>query len=77
MLENNLESIQSRVVVVDTDYNADMLKACSNLPKIEYFGINFIDILPLVYAKQVIITEAALRKFEERYTGMIKTERGQ
>ncbi len=77
MLENNLESIQSRVVVVDTDYNADMLKACSNLPKVEYYGINFIDILPLVYAKQVIITEAALRKFEERYTGMIKTERGQ
>ncbi len=77
MLENNLETIQSRVVVVDVDYNADMLKACSNLPKVEYYGIDFIDILPLVYAKQVIITEAALRKFEERYTGMIKVERGQ
>lgn len=75
LLENHLESIEGRIVVVDTDYNAEMLKACSNLPKIAYYGVEFIDILPLVYAKQVIITEAALRKFDERYTGMIKIGR--
>lgn len=77
LLAHNLESVEGRVVVVDTDYNAEMLKACANLPKTAYYGVEFIDILPLVYAKQVIITEAALRKFEEKYTGMIKTERGE
>lgn len=77
LLENNLDSVTGRTVVVDLDYNADMLKACANLPKTAYYGIDFIDILPLVYASQVIITESALRKFEEKYTGMIKIERGQ
>lgn len=77
LLESNLDSVSGRTVVVDLNYNADMLKACANLPKTAYYGIDFIDILPLVYAKQVIITEAALRKFEEKYTGMIKIERGQ
>ncbi len=77
MLSDNFDSVSGRTVVVDLNYNADMLKACSNLQKTEYYGMDFIDILPLVYAKQVLITESALRKFEEKYTGMIKTERGQ
>ena len=77
LLEHNLESVQGRTVVVDVDYNAEMLKACANLPKTAYYGVDFIDILPLFYAKQVIMTEAALRKFDEKYTGMIKLERGQ
>ncbi|MGL4677104.1 MAG: 50S ribosomal protein L4 [Brevinema sp.] len=76
LLEHNIDTVDGRVVIVDLDYNADMLKACSNIPKKEYYGVDFIDILPLVYAKQVIITESALRKFEERYTGMIKVGRG-
>ncbi|MGL4367121.1 MAG: 50S ribosomal protein L4 [Brevinemataceae bacterium] len=75
-LASNFETVSDRVVVVDAEYNQHALRACSNLPKISYFGVEFIDILPLFYAKQVLITEAALRKFDERYTGMIKIERG-
>ena len=77
LLEAHLESTEGRIVVVDANYNGDMLKACANLPKTAYYGVDFIDILPLFYAKQVIMTEAALRMFDEKYTGMIKLERGQ
>ncbi|MGL4388407.1 MAG: 50S ribosomal protein L4 [Brevinema sp.] len=77
LLENNLDSTKGRTVVVDFDYNPEMLKASSNLQKIHYFGVNFVDILPLFYAQQVLITEAALKAFDERYAGMIKVERGQ
>lgn len=75
LLNNNLDSTDGRIVVVDLDYNKDMLQACSNLQKTVYYGVDFIDILALFYAKNVLITEAALRKFDEKYQGMIKTNR--
>lgn len=71
MLKTSLGEVAKRVVVVDADYNAAALKGVSNLPKIAYFGVDFMDVLPIFYANQVIITEAALKKIDEKYSRVL------
>lgn len=71
LLVDHFESINGRVVVVDAEYQAHMLQASGNLQKTTFFGVDYMDILPLFYAKYVLISEAALRKIDEKYTRIL------
>ncbi|MGL5722478.1 MAG: 50S ribosomal protein L4 [Brevinema sp.] len=71
MLEGNLGDVAKRVVVVDADYNPVALQGVANIPKVVYFGVDYMDVLPIFYANQVLITEAALKKIDEKYTRIL------
>lgn len=71
LLVDHFECIKGRVVVVDAEYQAHMLQASSNLQKTTFFGVDYMDILPLFYAQYVLISEAALRKIDEKYARIL------
>lgn len=71
LLVDHFECIKGRVVVVDAEYQAHMLQASGNLQKTTFFGVDYMDILPLFYAQYVLISEAALRKIDEKYARIL------
>lgn len=71
LLVDHFESIRGRVVVVDAEYQAHMLQASGNLQNTTFFGVDYMDILPLFYAQYVLISEAALRKIDEKYARIL------
>jgi large subunit ribosomal protein L4 len=60
-----------RVAVVIKDYNKEMYIASRNLPNVWLMFVDAIDILPLVYAKKIIITEDALKELDARFVRIL------
>lgn len=71
-LRNVVENIDQRVVVITESYNENLIIGSRNIPNVTVMNVDTIDILPLVYAKQVVVTEAALKALDARFSSILK-----
>ncbi len=71
-LAKYVDNMDQRIVVITEKQDANLVIGSRNLPKVVVMNVNTIDILPLVYATQVIITEAALKALDDRFTKVLK-----
>lgn len=74
-LHTSFSEVKGRIVVIGLDYDFNMLKSSANLRRVGYYGVDFLDILPIFYADKVVITEEAIKKIDCKYSSMIKVER--
>lgn len=58
---------KENVVIIIPEYNKSMVLASRNLQKYKVLSVQAIDLLPLVYADQVLITEQALKALETKF----------
>lgn len=70
-LSKYLESTEGRVVVIVKDYDKELLRGSHNIPNVRLLSVDTIDILPIVYAKQVLVTEEAMKSLDEKFTRVL------
>lgn len=75
-LQSSLSESKGRIVVIDIEYNLNMLMGSANLEKVAYYGVEFLDILPVFYADNVLVTEDVMKRLDSKYSNMVKSERG-
>jgi large subunit ribosomal protein L4 len=66
LLKNYVENTQENIVMVVPDYNGSLYLASRNIPNVTTLFLGNIDILPLVYADRVLISEKALLELDKR-----------
>lgn len=72
VLSKYVDNLDQRIVIITEKYDANLIIGSRNLSRIMVMNVDTIDILPLVYANQVIITEAALKALDDRFTKVLK-----
>lgn len=60
------------VVMIIPAYNKSMLMASRNLPKFSLLSLDSLDLLPLIYADTLIISEKAILELDSRIAALIK-----
>ncbi len=71
-LKKHEDNLQQRIVVLTVEYNKNLLIASRNIPNIQVYSVDNADILPLVFADKVFVTEDALKAFDLKFSKILK-----
>jgi len=71
-LKTHESDLQKRIVLVTAEYDKNLLIASRNIPNIQVFSVNNIDILPLVFADKVLVTEDALKALDLKFSKILQ-----
>ena len=69
-----VEKTDEKIVIVTETYDKNMVIGARNLSNISVFGVEYIDLLPMVYAAKIVITEKAMKVLDERFSKLLKGE---
>ncbi len=66
VFDKYIENKEEKVVIIIPDYNKSIVLASRNIKNIKVTSLNNLDILPLVYADKVLISEKAALELDSR-----------
>jgi large subunit ribosomal protein L4 len=67
-IESLIESKKEKTVIITAQYDSNMVLASRNLKGIKVLNVSSLDLLPIIYADRVLVSENAMEKLGEILT---------
>lgn len=71
-ISNIVENINEKIVIILENYNKNIFLSSRNIPNITVMYLNEIDILPLVYAEKIYISNNAINALEKKFSELVE-----
>lgn len=71
-LSTVVDDVNAKLYVIVDSSTEELKRSSRNLPNVKLCDVNTIDILPLVYAQQVVATSGAMQALDEKFTRILK-----